>query len=172
MRKMIQTGDKRHAERHRQLNKASILVVQPGSTSSGAAVLKTYNSPLLVSAFRHDWKLSSEVPPEAMQLLLCQSMDSHRAVRSTAARLGPRELPSQPANRATCSKIFTRIPGRQKEQGDVPFSQAGQQECLLRSTSDSPAPSRCAQSLGCVLRVTGCRVGSVPWQSLNPHYLL
>lgn len=109
MRKMMQTGDKRDAERHRQLNKASILAVQPGSTSSGAAVLKTYNSPLLAtccllkSAFRHDWKLSSEMPPEAMQLLLCQRLASHRTVRSTASRLGPRELPSQPANRAKYS---------------------------------------------------------------------
>lgn len=50
---------------------------------------------------------------------------------------------------------------------DVSLTKAGQQECLLRNTSDRPAPSRCAQSLCWVLRATSCRVGSVPWQSLK-----
>lgn len=97
----MQTGDKKDAEKHRQLKKPGTVVVQPGSTSSGTAVLKTYNNPplatcsLLKSAFIRDWKVSPQVPPEAMQLLPWQNLGRHRAVRgSTAAKLGLRELPS------------------------------------------------------------------------------
>lgn len=68
----MQRGDKRDGEKHRQLNKASTLVIQPGSSSSGAAVFKTYNNPPLATCSLLKFCLyrlmSPEMPPEAMQL--------------------------------------------------------------------------------------------------------